>query len=134
MATQTNFQTAPGHTYIILDSNRVITYKLLNFVGGIQYCTTLVLQAHNHHAVSLQNTPYMLGYIFFRLLKSAANSQMSTGLEFGITTSNATSCVRVLIIKYSSTPNKQTHTTLFLYHLLCIVSGINQFNIIVRTV
>jgi hypothetical protein len=72
----------------------------------------------------------MLGYICLRLLKSATNSQMSTGFEFGITTSNATSCIRVLTIKYSSTLNKHTHTTLFLNHLLCIVSGINQFNVI----
>jgi len=73
-------------------------------------------------------TAYMLGYIFLRLLKSATKSQTTTGLEFGITTSNATSCVRVLTIKYRNTLNKQTHSTLFLNHLLCIVSGINQFN------
>ena len=73
-------------------------------------------------------TAYMLGYILLRLLKSATKSQMTTGLEFGITTSYTTLCVRVLTIKYRNTLNKQTHSTLFLNHLLCIVSGINQFN------
>jgi len=84
------------------------------------------VKAPNTHVVLLQNSAYRVGLSFTWLLKSATNSQTSTGFEFAITASKMTLCLCVLKIKYRNTLNKHTHKILFLNHLLCIVSGNKQ--------